>query len=76
MANTNKGRDIQALLDELRLAAHEQYPDHPDRLAQFDSHLDTAAMVYQHMADEEVRHKHRPKAHARAVGAYMPDEEE
>ena len=78
-------RDYKAQLDKLGAELHQRYPDHPDRLAQLDAHLATVAMVIEHLADEEVRHKSTAsgerrdtvtKAHLRATGAYVPDPED
>lgn len=57
-------------LAAVRDGMREAYPDHPDRLAQLDGALATAAMVVEHIADEEIRHKHDAGAHARATGAW------
>ncbi len=44
----------QATLDKLKTAMHNQfdYPGSAERLAQFDSHLATVAMVIDHIFDE------------------------
>lgn len=42
---------LQALVDQLRDAVHETYPDSARR-AQFDAHLATVAMTIEHMHAE------------------------
>ena len=63
--------DYLQSLEDVRVEAHEEFRDHPDRLAQLDSALATAAMVVEHLFDEEVRHKHDPLAHAKAIGQHV-----
>lgn len=62
------------VLAEVRSAAHDAYPDNPGRLAQLDTALDTARMAVEHLADEDIRHKHNPKAHAKALGTYVSED--
>jgi hypothetical protein len=47
---------------------------HESRLAQFHALHATTVMALQHLYDEEVRHNHHPRAHQRAIGAYVPEE--
>jgi len=59
-----------AALTEVGEAMRTTFPDHPDRLGQLDAALATAAMAVTHLVDEELRHKHDERAHARATGAW------
>lgn len=60
-----------AALAEVQAAMREQYPDNPSRLEQLDAALSTAGMVVEHLADEDVRHRHDPVAHSKAIGEYV-----
>jgi len=42
-------------LAEVQAAMHEQHADNPDRLHQLDHHINTAAMVVEHLDDEANR---------------------
>jgi hypothetical protein len=71
--------DVTARLEEVRDVVHKQYdsPDglHRSRMAQFDAALATLTMVIEHLHDEDVRHRVNPKAHQKAIGAYMREED-
>lgn len=49
--------EMQAALDGVKAAAHDQFPAAAARLAQLDSHLQTVGMVIDHLHDEDVRHQ-------------------
>ncbi len=63
-----------AALAQVRQAMHEQFPDHPARLAQLDGALATAGMAVEHLHDEQARHSHNPRAHAKALGEYVKED--
>jgi hypothetical protein len=65
-------QQLQAVHDDV----HQQFGSelHEGRLAQFDAALSTTVMALGHLHDEQERHTHNPKAHARATGAYVPEE--
>ena len=70
--------DIDARLEEIRHEVHQRYEDeeglHGPRLAQFDGALSTVGMCIAHLADEDVRHRHNPIAHRKALGAYVRED--
>jgi len=70
--------EAQATLDKLRVGLHQQFDSaddlHGNRLAQLDAGLATVSMVVEHLYDEEVRHRHEPRAHQRAIGAYVRED--
>lgn len=65
-------------LESIKTAMHQQFGEtddlHRGRLAQLDHALATAAMAIEHLVDEDVRHRHDPKAHLKAIGAYQRED--
>lgn len=70
--------DFTTRLSDFRAAVHATYDSedglHRARLEQLDNALATAGMAITHLADEEVRHRHNPKAHAKATGTYVRED--
>jgi hypothetical protein len=70
--------DFLTRLADFRAAVHTTYDSedglHRARLDQFDTALTTAGMAIAHLADEEIRHRHNPKAHAKAIGTYVRED--
>jgi hypothetical protein len=70
--------EVLAALEKIRTALHEQYESedglHRSRLAQLDASMATTSMVVGHLIDEDVRHRHDPKAHQKAIGAYVRED--
>jgi hypothetical protein len=70
--------DIHTRLAEIRADVHSMYGSddglHRARLEQLDGALATASMAVEHLSEEEIRHRHDPKAHQKAIGAYVREE--
>jgi hypothetical protein len=65
-------------LDTVFESVHEKFDTdglHQSRLEQFVASWKTTRMLVEHLFDEDVRHRDRPKAHLRAIGAYSPEAE-
>lgn len=70
--------EIHARLEEIRADVHQQFDTdglHEARLEQFDAAHATLDMLVGHLYEEDIRHRAKPKAHAKAIGA-IPAEEE
>ena len=48
-------------------------PLHESRLHQFSAACKTMLMSLGHLYDEDIRHGADPKAHLKAIGAYVPE---
>lgn len=70
--------DFLTRLAEIRADVHAQYDGdddlHSARLAQLDGAMATAGMAISHLGDENVRHRASPKAHQKAIGAYVRED--
>lgn len=64
---------LQAVHDDVHASFDARL--HEGRLAQFDAAHATTVMALEYLYDEEVRHTDRPRAHLKAIGAYVPEEE-